>query len=113
MTFKKISQFIFRRVVIVALLLVIQVAVFAFFFFRFSHYSVIFYGVSLFCSLVAVFAIVSSRSNPAYKIAWIILIMSLPIFGGPFYLLFGFNKLSRHTRKKMVSLFIISLFLTI
>ncbi len=104
MTFKKISQFIFRRVVIVALLLVIQVAVFAFFFFRFSHYSVIFYGVSLFCSLVAVFAIVSSRSNPAYKIAWIILIMSLPIFGGPFYLLFGFNKLSRHTRKKMAKI---------
>ena len=53
---------------------------------------------------MAVFAIVSSRSNPAYKIAWIILIMSLPIFGGPFYLLFGFNKLSRHTRKKMAKI---------
>ena len=30
--------------------------------------------------------------------------MSLPIFGGPFYLLFGFNKLSRHTRKKMAKI---------
>ncbi len=104
MKLKKVTQFIFRRVVIVALLLVIQVGVMAFFFIRFSHYSAVFYGVSLFCSLVAVFAIVSSRSNPAYKIAWIILIMSLPIFGGPFYLLFGFNKLSRHTRKKMAKI---------
>ena len=70
MKLKKVTQFIFRRVVIVALLLVIQVGVMAFFFIRFSHYSAVFYGVSLFCSLVAVFAIVSSRSNPAYKIGW-------------------------------------------
>ena len=104
MTLKKISQFIFRRVVIVALLLVIQVGVMAFFFFRFSHYSAAFYAFSVFCSLVAVFAIVSGRANPAYKIAWIILIMALPIFGGPFYLLFGFNKLSRHSRKKMAKI---------
>ena len=102
--FKKVSQFIFRRVVIVALLLIVQLALMAFFAFRFSHYSAIFYGFSLFCSLVAVFAIVSGRANPAYKIAWTILIMALPIFGGPFYLLFGFNKLSRHTRKKMAKI---------
>ena len=98
---KQISQFIFRRVVIVALLLIAQVATMVVFQVHFSSYSSWFYMASVFASLMAVFAILTSRSNPAYKIAWIVLIMAFPIFGGPFYLLFGTSRLSRHTKKKM------------
>ncbi len=104
MKIKKISQFIFRRVVIVALLLILQVATMVVFQLRFSSYSSWFYFASVLASLLAVFAILTSRSNPAYKIAWIVLIMAFPIFGGSFYLLFGTSRLSRHTKKKMSSI---------
>lgn len=104
MKLKKIFQFIFRRVVIVALLLVVQIVALIVIQMRFSAQSTWFYAAFIFASLCAVFAILSNRSNPAYKIAWIVLIMTFPVFGGPFYLLFGFNKLSRHTRKKMAEI---------
>ncbi len=51
--------------------------------------------------LFAVFWIVGRQSDPAYKIAWIIPILVFPIFGGLFYLLFGGNRLSSRTRRKM------------
>ena len=104
MKIKKISQLIFRRVVIVALLLLLQIATMVVFQVRFSSYSSWFYFASVLASLLAVFAILTSRANPAYKIAWIILIMAFPIFGGPFYLLFGTSRLSRHTKKKMAGI---------
>ena len=52
-------------------------------------------------SIVAVFWIVNRSSEPAYKIAWIVPILIFPIFGGLFYLLFGGNRLSKRTRRKM------------
>ena len=93
---KQISQFIFRRVVIVALLLIAQVATMVVFQVHFSSYSSWFYFASVLASLLAVFAILTSRANPAYKIAWIILVMGLPLFGGILYLLIGNKKPSKN-----------------
>jgi len=52
-------------------------------------------------SMVVVIGILNSRSNPAYKIAWIIPIMLVPIFGGLFYILVGRNKLNKRERERM------------
>lgn len=101
---KRLSQFIFRRVVIVALLLIVQIAVMVFFSVRLSSYFKWYYIASILMSLLAVFGILSSRSNPAYKIAWIVLIMAFPIFGGPFYLMYGSSRLSRRIKKKMAAI---------
>ena len=68
---------------------------------RFNNYFLPFYGVCVAISLFAVFLIVGRQSDPAYKIAWIIPILVFPIFGGLFYLLFGGNRLSSRTRRKM------------
>lgn len=87
-----------------ALLLILQIAALVFFSVRLSDYFKWYYVASIVMSLLAVFAILTSRSNPAYKIAWIILIMAFPIFGGPFYLMYGSSKLSRHTKKKMAAI---------
>lgn len=104
MKLKRISQFIFRRVVIVALLLVLQIGAMVFFAIRLSDYFEWYYAGSMLCSLLAVFAILSGRSNPAYKIAWIVLIMAFPLFGGVFYLWTGSNRLSRRIKKKMAAI---------
>ncbi len=104
MKLKKVVQFVFRRVVIVGLLIVLQLLALIVIQMRFSAYSSWFNGMFILASLASVLGIISSRSNPAYKIAWIVLIMAFPVFGGPFYLLFGRNKLSRHTKKKMAAI---------
>lgn len=43
------------------------------------------------------------NTNPAYKIAWLVPILLVPVFGGLFYLMLGGNRLSRRQRKKMNS----------
>ncbi|GAE87121.1 cardiolipin synthetase [Acetivibrio straminisolvens JCM 21531] len=56
-------------------------------------------------SVVAVFWIVNGKSNPSYKIAWIIPILLFPIFGGLFYIFFfGGKKLSRYEKEKLRSI---------
>ena len=71
---------------------------------RFERYFVYFYAVCFLLSLLVVLAIINGRSNPGYKIAWLIPILLFPIFGGLFYLMFGQNHLSRRERKKMAPL---------
>ena len=98
---KKLVSLLFHRVVLVAFFLLIQVAVLVVMLLRFNNYFLPFYGVCVAISLFAVFWIVGRQSDPAYKIAWIIPILVFPIFGGLFYLLFGGNRLSSRTRRKM------------
>ncbi|WP_343032802.1 cardiolipin synthase [Anaerotalea alkaliphila] len=68
---------------------------------RFQEYFGFFYGGSLLVSAVAVVWILNDRSNPAYKIAWIIPILLFPVFGGIFYLLFGRPDLDNTTKRRM------------
>lgn len=52
-------------------------------------------------SFAAVIWIIASRNHPDYKIAWIVPIMALPVFGGLLYLLFGGNRLSQRSRRRL------------
>ena len=53
-------------------------------------------------SLAAVIYIISSDSKGAYKLTWVILILSAPIFGGLFYLMFSLHS-STAMFKKTIS----------
>ena len=44
--------------------------------------------------------IINSKSNPSYKIAWIIPVLTIPIFGTLFYLIFA-HKPNRKTNKRL------------
>ncbi len=90
-----------HRAIWVGASILAQIAVLAIVILRFSSYFVYFYAVTTLLSALAVLGIVSSRDNPGYKIAWIILILVFPITGGLFYLLFGGNRLSHRTRRKL------------
>lgn len=67
----------------------------------FRDYSPAFYGASVLLSAAIVLWIVYSDRNPAYKIAWIIPILIMPIFGGIFYLAFGGNPLSHKEKARI------------
>lgn len=98
---KKLVSLLFHRIFLVGLFLMIQVVVLLVMILQFSDYFVYFYWLSFALSVLAVLWIVGTKSDPAYKIAWIIPILTIPIFGGLIYLIFGGNKLSRRVRRKM------------
>jgi cardiolipin synthase len=54
--------------------------------------------------MFVVMAIINNNMNPAYKMAWIIPILLLPIFGIIFYILFGSKRLGKRARKKLRSI---------
>ena len=68
---------------------------------RFQKYFVYFYGICVLLSLLVVIYIINEKSNPGYKIAWIVPILLFPILGGIIYILFGTNSLGRFKKKKM------------
>lgn len=98
---RKLIKLLHHRVFLVALSIVVQLAVLLIVLMYFNEYYKEFSWICTGLSLLIVVWIVGNRSNPSYKIAWIIPIMLFPIFGWLLYLLFGGNRLSRRTRQKM------------
>ena len=98
---KKILRFITQRVVITALLIVLQALLLFGFIWKLDNYFVYFYAGSVLLSLLIILGIINSKSNPAYKIAWLIPILLFPVFGGLVYLLFGSDRTGRYLRKKL------------
>ena len=96
---KKILYSLFSRFALVAVSIVAQVAVLAVMIGRFSARFTEFYWICMLMSFAAALAIVCSKSDPGYKIVWLILFLPFPVFGGVFYLLFsGWQKPRRMRR---------------
>ena len=95
---KIIINKIFGRIGFCALLIILQATILITALIRFEQQFTYIYLVFLLLSFVSVMKIINNRLNPAYKLAWIIPIMALPIFGGLFYFLFS----SDQTRKKFL-----------
>ena len=83
------------------LALVAQVAVLFVMVNEFTAHFDYFYWFCIFVSFLATVWIVSDRSEPGYKIAWLVVILPFPVFGGILYLLLGGNRISERTRRKM------------
>ena len=97
----RLGALLFHRAGLVAIALAAQIAVLVVMTVWFSQYYRYFNWVCLFISACVVLWIVLNRSDPAYKIAWIIPIMAFPVFGGILYLFLGGNRVSRRTVRKM------------
>ena len=98
---KKILQLIFHRVVIGAVLMLLQLALLVLMMVEFQKYFVYFYAICTVISiLVTLYLVNNNRTNPAYKIAWMIPILLVPVFGGLFYIV-GHPRISRRQREQM------------
>ena len=100
----RLMKLLTHRVFLVGVSILIQLGALLLVLLRFNDY---YQQFSLICSalsFIIVIHIVGNQSNPSYKIAWIIPIMLFPIFGWLLYLLFGGNRLSKRTRRKMQSM---------
>ena len=67
----------------------------------FREYEPVINTVDAVLSWLLTIYVLSQPGNPAYKTAWIILILGLPVLGLTLYLLFGGSRLSKRLRRKM------------
>ncbi len=94
---------LFRRRVIVILLLVLQVVFWVHLVSSVSQISwLLSKGLTILSFLTALY-IVSKKDKGAYKTTWLFLILSLPLFGGLLYLLFSFQNSTRRFAKNIHS----------
>lgn len=84
---KGIFKLLFSRAIVAGIAIITQVVALILVVARFGSYFVYFYAGCLVLSAITVFWILVGRTNPAYKIVWIVPILLFPIFGGIFYLL--------------------------
>lgn len=82
---KGILSLVFSRVSVLVILLLIQIGIFAATITQLSDYATYIHGIFLVLEVVSVIYIINSKSNPAFKITWILLIFVLPFFGTAFY----------------------------
>ena len=99
---KKLLRFLTSRVVLVTLLIALQLGLLSYVVLYLSVHALPVYVLTQCISLLLVVWVVSREDNPSYKLAWVITILALPIFGGLFYLIFGSKRLSRALKKRVV-----------
>lgn len=92
---------IYNRIVLLATAIIIQLAVIITVILRFNQFFEVFYGINVLIGALAFIWVLNNKSNPAYKIAWIVPILLFPIFGGLFYIFFGGNRTGQRTKKRM------------
>lgn len=63
----------------------------------FVYYYAIMFGVGLFFSLI----VINTRANPGYKIAWLLLLLGIPMFGVSVYILLSGRLFKKRRAKKM------------
>lgn len=98
---RKIFKYLTHRMAIVSLLILLQIGWVAFLFIRFTSYSRMISAAFRILSVLVVLYIIRRYDNPAVKLAWIVVILLFPLFGGLLYLYLGGKKPIRHMRKKM------------
>lgn len=96
--YMKLLKFLCGRVVITAVLLLVQVIWWITLFMRLAKYSAMISIIFTILSVLITLFIISKDDNPAYKIAWIVLISLSPLLGGLFYLAFGNKRPSKNMR---------------
>ncbi|MDF2801616.1 MAG: cardiolipin synthase, partial [Anaerocolumna sp.] len=98
----KLLKLFSTRILITSLLLIIQITWIVLFMIKLTSYSTWINASFTLLSILIILYIIRKDENAAYKIAWIILIMSLPLFGGLFYLFFGNKGLSKHMQSLLI-----------
>ncbi|WRS26708.1 cardiolipin synthase [Oscillospiraceae bacterium MB08-C2-2] len=98
---KRIVTFLFSRLFVVALMLLVQMALLIAVLTHYSQNAIYLYLGLNALSFFAVMGVVSNHENPAYKMTWIIAIMLFPLTGGVFYLLLGNKRIPHKMRNKI------------
>jgi len=97
----KFLNFISKRVFIVGVIILLQIFWGISMLTRLTEYSSALNMLLAALSLLVVLHLISKDDNPAYKLAWIIPILTFPLFGGILYLTFGDKRPTKRMRIQM------------
>jgi len=101
MIFVKLKKFICRRAVMIAFIVLAELAVLCAFLTVFSNRMPMMGAVLRLVSITAAFYLISLSHNPAYKIAWLMLMLLLPEIGGVVYLIAGNKRLPFKLKRRL------------
>ena len=87
MNLKRLLSFFKSKIFYVGILILMQLIILCALIFLLSYQFYWFYILSLILSFIASVYIVNREDNPSFKILWVLLIMSVPVMGGLFYIL--------------------------
>lgn len=96
------------RVIIAALLIIIQVFMIVNLAIHLSEYYVAFDTIMSIIAFICVLHIYGRPDNSAFKLSWIVLILIFPVFGLAIYILFGRPSLLKTVQKKFNKVMMIS-----
>ncbi|MBR3692988.1 MAG: cardiolipin synthase [Erysipelotrichales bacterium] len=92
---RKIVRLLTSKALIVTVLILLQVIALCISIMYLASYYAYLRSFLFILSLIIGIQVINHRGNPSYKIAWIIVIMAFPLFGGIFYVLFGNKKMPK------------------
>ena len=98
---KKLLKLLFSRLAFVSLFMLLQLAVLFATLFYFQGSIATVQTVLVALSLVAVVYIINQDGSSAFKIAWILPIVFLPLVGVPAYILFGRKRTPENKREQL------------
>jgi cardiolipin synthase len=101
---RRLAIILSHRLLLSLLLLTIQIGAVVWVILVGAQYFVRFYFACIALSLLVVLYIVNKQGHPDYKIVWILAILTFPLFGGMFYLVFGGNSPTKRSLKRMEGL---------
>ena len=89
------------RLIITALLVVLQIALFVVPAYLFAGKTTWLYILLQAISVIIVIRIISKKGNPSYKLTWIVFILIFPLVGGLSYLIWGGSRVFPHVKRRM------------
>lgn len=95
------KKMIVYRILIVGALLLLQVTWLVLSLLTLSSTSTAVNAFFRVLSIIALFVIINSRQNPAYKLAWAVPILIFPVLGGLMFVFFGTRQPSKKLRGKL------------
>ncbi len=96
-----IARVVYGRTIMYVLMLLLQIALLYIFVMRYSELSTYFFTISTVLSVIVVLVIINEEINPMYKLAWILMVITLPVFGTMTYLFVRFQPAPYLMRKNM------------
>ena len=97
-----ILSIVFGRTGILLILILLQMGIFLVGFRFLSNYIFAFYGGSIFLGFILSVYLINRKGNPAFKIAWMVPILTVPVFGALFYLYFHLQMESQLLNQQVV-----------
>lgn len=99
----KLIKFLTHRLFITIVILLIQIFFLVYIVLKFEESFMLIYFITQIIGVLLILKIINSEINPGYKIALIITILIIPVFGTLFYLIFS-NKQNKKIRKRLNNL---------